>query len=98
MRDSKLDFSYFAYQGVKNLFFIRVGAIMAWAMVIWGILRSAIGFYVASIEGEEQRIFAAKRYLGSSSSREAIDNGVIMIAAGVVIGLLVTIAKNEDSH
>ena len=66
-------------------------------ILILGVLRLSLGFYVAlAFETHEGMIAASKRYLGTSTSGEAIDQGIYMIIAGVVIGLLTRIAKNSQ--
>ena len=53
---------------------------VAKAMIIIGSLRLVMGFVVASLEGHEG---AARRYLGSASSGEAIDQGLTVLAVGL---------------
>lgn len=71
----------------------RLGSIVAWAAVILGAFRVFTGFSVASIEDPENRAFWAARYLGSASSGEAIDQGIIAFVFGVVLGVLVKIGR-----
>jgi len=79
------------------MFFIRAGSILAWAVMVWGAIKLALGIYVATqFEGKEEMIAASRRYLATANSGEAIDGGLKLLAAGILIGLLVQIAKNRN--
>lgn len=70
---------------------------MAWILVIFGAFKIVTGFFVAlNFESEQQMIAASKRYLAASSSGEAIDKGFIYLAIGILVGLLVEIAKKRN--
>ena len=76
---------------------IWIGTWISRIALILGILRLSLGFFVAfAFDTREGMIAASKRYLGTSTSGEAIDRGMYMIIAGVVIGLLAKIAKNTQ--
>lgn len=78
------------------MFFIKTGKIIAWLLVILGIIKLSLGFYVAiAFEDPSEMIAASRRYLASNNSGEAIDNGFKYLISGVVLGLLVKIAKNN---
>lgn len=54
-----------------------------------------MGFFVAfTFDTHESMVAASKRYLATANSGEAINQGMWMLAAGVVFGLLAKIAKN----
>lgn len=72
---------------------LRLGSIVAWAAVIVGAFRAFTGFSVASIDDPESRTFWAARYFGSTSSGEAIDQGIVAVVFGVVLGVLVRIGR-----
>ncbi|QFT59189.1 hypothetical protein FIU94_10160 [Sulfitobacter sp. THAF37] len=75
---------------------VFLGKLISWALVILGTLRVAMGIFVAQMFSEPQAYAAATaRYFGSRTSGEAIDQGFIMIAVGVGIGLLARIAGNS---
>ena len=75
------------------MFFVKLGSIIAWILIAAGSVRLALGFFVAlGFEGADY-VAASKRYLGSTSSGEAIDQGFMWLVAGAVIGLLVKISK-----
>ncbi len=76
---------------------VLLGRIIAWALVIFGSLRVGTGYYVASsFEDPEAFAAASARYLGTRTSGEAIDQGLILIAVGVAFGLLARIARKRD--
>ncbi|HWJ89037.1 MAG TPA: hypothetical protein VNS12_13290 [Pelagibacterium sp.] len=74
--------------------FLRLGSLIAWLALILGTLRVGIGFFVASIDDAESRAAMASRYLGSASSGEAIDQGLVAVVFGVVLGILVKIGRS----
>ena len=62
-----------------------------------GAIRLSLGFFVAFVfDTHESMIAASKRYLGTSTSGEAIDQGIKVLIVGLVIGLLVKIAKKNQ--
>jgi hypothetical protein len=78
---------------------IVLGKLLALGLVGFGSFRVAIGFYVANAFSEESAWEAANaRYLGSLTSGEAIDQGLLYIAAGTVVGLLVRIAAKRSPN
>lgn len=70
-----------------------LGRIAAWLLLIFGALRVGVGFFVAGIENAEDRAVAAARYLGSTTSGEAIDQGLMVALCGIVLGVLVRIGQ-----
>ncbi|SLN27765.1 hypothetical protein ROA7450_01130 [Roseovarius albus] len=76
---------------------IRVGSIIAWLLLAFGTLKIAMGFYVAIKFSGEENAFYAQRYLAAPNSGEAINEGMIVFVVGLVIGLLVKMAKNKQA-
>lgn len=77
---------------------LLMGNIIAWAMVVLGGLRVGIGFYVAKTFTDPEAYAAATaRYIGSKTSGEAIDQGLVWIAVGIAFGLLARIAGKRTS-
>ncbi len=75
---------------------VRLGRIIAWALIIFGGVRVAMGLYVAQNFAEPAAYAAATaRYLGSATSGETIDRGLMWIAAGVAFGLLARAASRH---
>ncbi len=54
-----------------------------------------MGLYVGTQFGGEDNFAASQRYLATSNSGEAVNQGMIILVVGVVIGLLVKIAKKN---
>jgi chromate transport protein ChrA len=79
------------------MFFVRFGSFIAWFCTILGSIRVILGFLVAynSISNEQMRE-AAQHYLAASTTGEAINEGMYMMAFGVLTGVLVQIAKNTS--
>lgn len=81
------------------MWFTRIAAVVAWFVLIAGIAQLVLGWYIAlSYPTTEGMIAASKRYANASNSGEIINEAVPLIAAGLVLGLLVTIAKNTSRH
>ncbi|WP_171239700.1 hypothetical protein [Ruegeria sp. HKCCA5491] len=75
---------------------IRLASVVAWLAVLLGCLRIAMGLFVASqFPGAEENLAASKRYLATTNSGDAIDQGIVILVVGVVIGFLVRIAKRR---
>ena len=77
------------------MLFIRLGAFAAWIILIAGFMRFAMGLFVATMfDSQESMIAATRRYLGTTSSGEAMDQGILALVIGIALGLLVEIAKS----
>lgn len=75
------------------MFFIRCGGAIAWVLVVLGILRIAFGIFGAVSEGGFEIPEVATRLLAPVVSASSINDGLILFAAGIFMGLLVQIAK-----
>ena len=76
---------------------LKLGSIVAWLLISLGALRAAMGYFVAIYYADYgDMVIAAKRYLGTSSPADAQDSGFLVLIAGVVLGLLVKIAKRSS--
>ena len=74
------------------MLFQKLGKFIAYAAVILGVFRSLSALVVAfAFQGHPD---AVSRYLGSvQNTGEAVNQGLVYVVGGVVIGLLVQIAK-----
>ncbi len=63
-----------------------------------GAIKTVVGFLVAFGIGAEDNSAAARRYLAAANSGEAIDEGIMMLMAGVMVGLVVHTAKKQDER
>lgn len=80
------------------MFFIKAGSFIAWVLVVLGFFKVALGLLGAlTLESQESMIAFSKRYLATANVGEAIDKGCMMFAAGVVLGLIVQIAKKSHA-
>lgn len=75
------------------MFFIRAGFAIAWFAVVLGGLRVAMGFAVAFGTAPADNATASRMILATANTGEAIDQGMVMFAMGIVIGLLAVIAR-----
>ena len=75
------------------MFFTRVGRIIAYLALVLGVLRTAMGFVGASTS--DYQAFA-QRYLGTETTGEAINQGMIMILIAVVVGVLTDISRSVE--
>lgn len=73
------------------MFFTKVGQVIAWLAFVFGLLRAGMGIVLA-LNG-----IPSARYLGSASTGEAIDQGVIIMAIGVALGVLYEISKARSA-
>ena len=81
------------------MFFIWVGTAIAWFAVIAGALKFGVSGLIGFIvDTDEQRIAFARRYFGEADTGAAIAQGEQLFVVGIVIGLLVRIAKNAKSE
>ncbi len=76
---------------------LKLGSIIAWILIAYGLLRVALGFFVAFRFSAEDNAAAAGRYLAGANSGEAINEGMVMFVVGVVIGILVKIAEKKST-
>lgn len=73
--------------------FVKLGKLIAGLLLIYGALRLVMGIWVATaFESRESMLAASRRYLATENSGDAIDQGMILIVAGVILGLLAKIA------
>mgnify|MGYP000722363704 CR=1 FL=1 len=78
------------------MFFIKAGSVIAWLAVVFGGIRLALGLFVAIQFSGEENAFFARRYLAAPNSGESINEAAMMFLAGILIGLLVQIAKKRN--
>ena len=78
------------------MFFTRFGAVIAWILVGLGSLRTGLGFYLAFTAQDNGA--AARTYLAAKNTGEAINEGLLAIFAGVVVGILVEISNSLDEE
>ncbi|WP_171234266.1 hypothetical protein [Ruegeria sp. HKCCA6837] len=69
------------------MFFVHAGKVTAWLAIALGLIRVSMGLFVATqFDGQAD---AVARYLGKvEASGDAIDQGLITLVIGVVVGLL----------
>ncbi len=75
------------------MFFTWLGRILAFGLLLRGLLLAALGLYVAyNFVDPAAYETASARYLGTRSSGQSIDQGLEYIGWGIVVGLLTTIS------
>lgn len=78
--------------------FVRLGRVLAWALLLIGAMRVGVGFFVATAFSDPATYAAAtRRYIGSGTTGDAIDQGLVVFAAGIVVGLLTHIAAKKGA-
>ena len=75
------------------MFFIRCGATVAWILVLLGALRTGVGVLSAVSAGAFEVPDAAALFLERVTSGATMQEGMMLFVAGIVLGLLVQIAK-----
>ena len=74
------------------MFFTRLATVAAWIALVAGMFDFGLGWVVDLNRTNPN--FDAARYLGSRTSGEAIDQGVLAITIGIVLGVLVEIHRS----
>ena len=77
------------YKG-KIMFYTKIARLVLYIMLTLGILRFSMGLSIATgviVESEPGR------YLGTATSGEAIDKGLLYILIAIILGVLVEISK-----
>ncbi len=78
------------------MFFARIGLILAYLGFVLGAYQVAMGFFLAiSTETMEANVEAARRYIGTANSGEAIDQGGLYILASVLLGAVCEMSKRR---
>jgi hypothetical protein len=76
-----------------NMFFTKIGKILAHLMFWLGLLRVAMGFLFAlGAPDMESNRAAARHFLSAATTGEAINEGMIAILVGVAFGILAEIS------
>lgn len=73
------------------MFFTRIGGVIAWLAFAVGALRMLMAFSIAQ---SEDYAVQARRYLGSKTPGEAIDQGLMVLLFGIGLGILVEISRS----
>lgn len=81
------------------MIFVKLGKLLAWTLLVLGIFRAGTAWYVAFALHDDPVALAAatSRYIGSGTPGQAADQGLMWVAMGIVVGLLVHIAEREQS-
>lgn len=72
------------------MFFTKLARVIAWVFVILGGFRAVLAFTIAFTNNQA----LAPRYLGSSSTGEAIDKGLLYFLIGVAVGVVADISRS----
>ena len=70
------------------MFFTKVGRILAWILLVMGVARAGMGYYVASVDDSVERAKATADYLVSGTSGQAIDKGLLLVLVAIALGIL----------
>lgn len=80
------------------MFFIRMGSLIAWGSMILGSVKLASALFVAyGSDTTEEMVFFAKRYWNAANTGEVANEATSTLFWGVMVGLLVEIAKAHVS-
>ncbi|MGQ4274968.1 hypothetical protein [Terrihabitans sp. B22-R8] len=75
------------------MFFTSIGRVLAYILFALGAMRTGMGLYVA-INGTAADV---QRYIGSGTTGEAIDQGLMYLMAGVVLGVITEISRSVST-
>ncbi|AUQ64455.1 hypothetical protein PhaeoP51_03524 [Phaeobacter inhibens] len=73
------------------MIFIWLGKVMSYLMLAGSMFKITFGFYFAITA--QDHVAAAQRYLGASTTGEAINQGFLGLLVAVALGLLAQIAS-----
>jgi phosphoglycerate dehydrogenase-like enzyme len=77
------------------MFFIHFGSVIAWLTTLFAATRLGIIAWVYfGYDNAEEMAFFSKRYLVTNHPFQAVDKTALVLAFGVLTGVLVQIAKN----
>ena len=74
----------------------KAASVLSYLLIVLGVLRGGLGFAIAFYLTDTSA--AERRYLGSASTGEAIDQGLMMIFVGITLGILVKIVSARKSN
>lgn len=78
------------------MIFVRLGKLLAWTLLVLGVFRAGTAWYVAFAFTYPAALTAAQsRYVGPGTTGEAVDQGLMWISMGIVVGLFVQIADRK---
>lgn len=78
------------------MFFARIGLVLAYLGLMLGAYQVAMGLFLAlSTETMAANVAAAQRYIGTTNSGEAIDQGGLYILVSVLLGALCEMSKRR---
>ncbi len=66
------------------MFFTKATSVVAYLAFFAGIFRCSVAFTVAYTDNQQ----LVKRYLGNGTAGDYIDEGLLMVAVGIVVGVL----------
>lgn len=72
------------------MFFTKLGRVIAWLLVIVGSFRAVLAFAIAFTTGQN----TSPMYLGSKTTGEVIDAGILYVLIGVVVGMVAEISRS----
>ena len=75
------------------MFFTKIGRIAAWLAFIGGVLRIGMGVLLAQSTAHDPAA-AARRYLGTQTTGEAIDQGLVVLVIAIALGILTEISRS----
>ena len=81
-----------------KIIFVWLGTVLAWPLLLVGAMRFGVGVLVATAFSDPVAYAdAIRRCLGSGTTGEAIDQGLVLFAACIVIGLLTRAAAKKEA-
>ncbi|MFC0161379.1 hypothetical protein ACFFKB_25885 [Mameliella alba] len=74
------------------MFFTKMAGVAAWVIFVLAVIRLVMGFLLAF--GADDPTAAARIYLGSGTTGEAIDQGFRWLGYAIIFGVLSEISKS----
>lgn len=81
------------------MIFVKLGKLLAWTLLFAGAFKAVTALIVALAFFTDPEALAAatSAYIGTGTTGQAVDQGLIWVTMGIVVGLLVQIAERKTS-
>ena len=85
--------------GGGKMFFTRIGLALAYIGFVTTSFRLGLGYYLAlTVDDTDARTAAARRYLGTADTGEAIDRAIITLLICIALGVLCEISRHSRNY
>ena len=80
------------------MIFVWLGRLVAVALIAFGALRIGVALFVAkNFPDPDAYTAATRRYIGSGTTGEAIDQGIVYLLVGVAFGVMAQVGAKRKT-